>query len=88
MRREDLKWLERHPRADCQGLAYGGKATVLDAVEILNEIWNNDGKYATTDGIMCCWRKADILPISWEANINNEVGSHSLANRDKTISNE
>jgi hypothetical protein len=72
-----------------QGLAYGGKATILDAMEILNKIWNNNGKYATTDGIMCCWRKANILPISWEADINNEVGSSCLLeNEDKTISNE
>jgi hypothetical protein len=57
-------------------------------MEIPNKIWNNDGNYATTDGIMCCWRKVYILPISWEADINNQVGSGSLANRDKTISNE
>jgi hypothetical protein len=38
----------------CRGLAYGGKPTVLDAMEILNKIWDKDGKYATMDGIMRC----------------------------------
>jgi hypothetical protein len=37
---------------------------------------------------MRCWRKADILPISWESDINNEFGSRSLANRDNTICKE
>jgi hypothetical protein len=40
------------------------------------------------DGIICCWRKAEILPISWEADINIKVASCSLANRDKPSSNE
>jgi hypothetical protein len=71
----------------CQGLAYGGKATVLDAMEILNKIWDNDGKYATTDGIMRCWRIADILPISWEADINNQVGSLQIGTRPSASNN-
>ena len=35
----------------CKGLAYGGKATVLDAIEILNSIWNGDNKYARKESI-------------------------------------
>ena len=49
----------------CKGLRYGGKATVMDAIKILHGIWSRDDKYAKVDGIKRCWRKADILPISW-----------------------
>ena len=39
-------------------------------------MWGDDeGKYDRVDGIKRCWRKADILPISWEFYINNYGGS-------------
>ena len=72
----------------CKGLAYGGKATVLDAIEILNSIWKGDNKYARKDSIQRCWRKAAILPLSWDVEINSNLGSNSLSTRDKKISNE
>ena len=59
-------------------LAFGGKATILDAMQILNKIRSNDGKYASEDGIRRCWRKADILPVSWNQQINADVGSATL----------
>lgn len=38
---------------------------------------------------MRCWRKADILPVSWNADINNEVGSRSWhGEKFKTVSKE
>jgi hypothetical protein len=72
----------------CKGLMYGGKATVMDAMQILHGIWSCDDNYAKVDGIKRCWRKADILPISWNQQINNEIGSDSLSDRDKKISDE
>ena len=41
-------------RSGCKGLAFGGKATVLDAMKILHVIWSNNGKYATEAGIKRC----------------------------------
>jgi hypothetical protein len=63
---------------------FGGKATVM----LLHGIWSRNDKYAKVDGIKRCWRKADILPPSWNQQINNEVGSASLSDRDKKISDE
>jgi hypothetical protein len=53
-----------------------------------NEIWNDDGKYVKEDGLKRCWRKANILPPSWDTDINNEVGSSSMPDKDKRISKE
>ena len=75
-------------RTGCRGLEYGGKATILDAMLILKKIWDGDNKYAKDDSISRCWRKAEILPPSWNAAINNEVGSMSLPTKDKQITKE
>ena len=37
----------------CCGLDVGGKATILDAMFILDEIWNQDGKYTTEKNRRC-----------------------------------
>ena len=69
-----------------KGLDYGGKATLLDAMKILQPLWDGDNKYAYSDSSARCWQKADILPASWNADINNNVGSKSLSNNNKRIS--
>jgi hypothetical protein len=49
--------------AEARRLQYGGKAHVLVAMNLLDNIWSQNGKYASEDSIRrCCWRKADILP--------------------------
>ena len=50
----------------CCGLDVGGKATILDVMLILNEIWDHDGKYAREDGIPRCWRKPVFYPLTWQ----------------------
>jgi hypothetical protein len=85
---EDAAAARRHQKRGCKGIQYGGKAHVLDAMNILNNIWGKDGKYASEDSVRRCWRKADILPPTWMADINNEVGSGSLSMKDKKISDE
>ena len=56
-------------------------------MEMLAKIWEaKDGKYVSDESICRCWRKADILPVTWNADINNEVGSATIAMRDKTLS--
>ena len=54
---------------------------------ILVGIWSVDGKYAREDGIRRCWRKADILPISMNTEINADLGSNRVSISDKTIDN-
>ena len=71
--------------AGCKGLAFGGKATVLDAMKILHAIWSNDRKYATEAGINRCWRKVDILPPELKEDVNNDVGSNYISEKDKRI---
>jgi hypothetical protein len=61
----------RRQKLGCKGLQYGGKACVLDTMNLLDNIWSQDGKYASADSICCSWQKADILPPLWMANINN-----------------
>ena len=75
-------------KAGCHRIAYGGKTHILNAMEILATIWNKDGKYAKIDVIKRCWRKAYILPASWNTDINNEVGSAYLPAHKKHLSNE
>ena len=44
-------------------------------MKILKPIWEDDeDKYARVDGIKNFWQKANILPVSWECYINNDVG--------------
>ena len=68
-----------------KGLIDGGKATVLDTMIILNDIWSVNKKYAGENKILRCWRKDWILPASWNADINNAVGSASIAAKEKTF---
>ncbi|MGH7955140.1 MAG: hypothetical protein ACREOZ_04185 [Gloeomargaritales cyanobacterium] len=74
-------------RRGCAGLECAGKAHLKDAMDILNEIWNNDGKYAKRETVLRCWRKANILPAILSIDINVEAGS-SMPERDKRISKE
>jgi hypothetical protein len=80
--------LHMRQRRGCRGLLHGGKATILDPMKVLEEIWQANAKYAKEEGLMRCWRKANILPPSWDADIHNEVGRQSVPEKDKTISTE
>ena len=55
---------------------------------ILDAIWKVDGRHALEDGIRRCWRKADILPIGMNTDINADIGRASTPQADKTISKE
>ena len=69
-------------------MLYGGKPTVLDAMNLLLEVWSDNSKYLTNESIQQCWRKSDILSAMLNADINNSVGSASMAMCDKKISPE
>ena len=77
--------LRQSTKKGCRGLSLGGKATILDAMYILDGIWKKDARYAKVEGIRRCWRKADILPVAMETLINQEVGSISGQNSTKVI---
>ena len=76
---------ERRFHVSEKGLIYGGKETVLDAMILLNDIWSADKKYVKENMILRCWRKTGILPASWNADINNAVGSASHSAKDNTV---
>ncbi len=66
-----------HPSWMMQGLrTCGHKANVLDALKIIKQVWENDEKYCTREGIKRCWRRAGVLPPTMmdASNIINEVG--------------
>lgn len=84
---EEAARLRQSTRKGCRGLRLGGKATVLDAMHILDEIWKKDARYAKVEGIRRCWRKANILPVAMETLINQEVGSGSGTDSEKVLSN-
>ena len=71
----ELKKQGSRQRKGCNGLDFGGKPTVLDAMDISVAIWNNNDKYCTRECVQRCWRKADILPPSMTASIEQDVGS-------------
>jgi len=72
---------------------YGGKATIADAMKILDEVWivgscGDDAKYAWQDSIQHCWRKANILPLNWNTLIDQALGTTSMSMHMKMLSNE
>ena len=75
----------RRPRC-CKVIYNVGKATVLDAMNLINQVWDDYVKYALREAMMRCWMKAAILSLSEDAAINNEFGSASLSIQAKTIS--
>ena len=51
---------------------------------MLQQVCNEDYlKYVSDWSDFHCWRKADILSVTWNADINNNVGSATLAHRKK-----
>ena len=55
-------------------------------MNILKEIWEgNMGSKFTKEGTPRCWGKAEILPIYWKLDIENEVGRASIAQCSKVV---
>ena len=56
---------------------------------MLNQVWEGrDGRYISTDSIRRCWRKLDILPVTWNQDINNEVRRASIPEKHRVVSKE
>ena len=59
---------------------------MLDATIILKAIWEYyEGKYVKVDGINRWCKKANILPVSWEYDINNDIGRSRVPTSMKTL---
>ena len=63
-------------------------ARIVDAMEILNSKCNEHGKHAKEEMVRRCWRKAAILPVGMQADINADLGSLSTPTVKKTLSKE
>ena len=74
---EDLAEQRKKIRKGCRGIHYGGKATILDAMCILKEIWRptnassySNALYSKRESVLRCWRKAAILPPNLVQELN------------------
>ena len=61
----DIDLVRKKQKRGCKCLSFGGKARVLDAAEILNEIWSRDDKYTRTTSVVNSWKKSDLLKDSY-----------------------
>ena len=66
-----------------KGLQYGEKPHIMDCMKNIKRVW--DEKYSR-NSIQHCWRKANILPVTWDSNINNSGGCVSLLEKMKIMS--
>ena len=57
-------------------------------MEILDSIWDADDNYTKADSIRQCWKKSGALSPTAKADMNNEIGSFSMSEKKKIISNE
>jgi len=57
-----------------KGIYQAQKANILDALNLVKTVWEHDDKYCTPEGIKRCWIKANILPPTMNADINNDIG--------------
>jgi hypothetical protein len=80
---EEAAELRKKQKRGCKGIDYGGKPHILDAMEMITTIWMSvDEKYVSDTSVQRCWRKADILPATWNACIENNVGSRKVSKVD------
>ena len=66
----------RKARRGCKGMEHCAKANLFNALEMLNTVWSDDDMRNSVkpEGIQRCWTKSGILPATWDADINNDVG--------------
>ena len=64
------------------GIEYGNKATVLDAILLLLEVWDSpDSKYCQELSVARCWRKADCLPADLTMEAEDHVDESRAGSR-------
>ncbi len=74
---DDLAEQRKEIRKGCRGIHYDGKATILDAMGVLNEVWipttstsYSTALYSKRESVIRCWRKASILPPNLVEQLN------------------
>jgi hypothetical protein len=74
---DDLAEQRKKIRKGCRGIHSGGKATILDAMGVLNKVWipTKSNSYSTAlyskrESLIRCWRKASILPPNLVVQLN------------------
>ena len=79
----------KQQRRGFRGIYYDDKPHLLYCIMMLQKVCNvDDGKYVSDYSAFNYWRKADILPVTWNYDINNNVGSTILAHSKKVISDD
>ena len=72
-------------------MEYGIKATVLDTMNILVDIWGNKGdkyrKYSSTSGVQRCWRKT-AFSLSFTVLIDIQFGRDPITEKENNNSKE
>ena len=77
----------KRQRRRCRGIYYGDEPHMLYFMMIFQQFWKgDDGKYVSDDISCRCCRKADILPVTWNSDINKKFGSTTLAHGKNVIS--
>ena len=61
------EWFDKkhiNQQSGCHGIGFGVKnLTVIDAMIVSFEVWNNHEKYVTKYFVIFFWRKATIIPV-------------------------
>ena len=77
---ESVAVARRQQRRGCRGIEHGDKPHLLYCMMMLLQVWNgDDGNYVSDESARRCRRKADILSVTWNSDINNNFGSVTLA---------
>ena len=72
-----------------RGIQHGGNLRILDCIVMIKQVWEGmNGGYVSPEIICHFWRKADILPMTWNQDINNEVGRASISDSQKVVRKE
>ena len=70
-----------------KGIEVGGNPHLFYYMIMIKFVWDGiDGRYVSTEGIQSYWRKANILPVIWNVDINNAVGRASVPEKNKVVS--
>ncbi len=86
---EEAAEQRKKQKRGCKGIDYGGKPHIVDAMEMIAKIWMSvEENYVSETSVQRCWRKADILPATWNATINNNVGHRKVSKVDENTCSE
>ena len=68
-----------------KAIQYVGNTHIMDCMKMLKKVW--DEKFSH-DIIQSCWRKVDILPVTWNSDFDKKFGRASLSGKMKVLRKE